>query len=146
MVYRPPNSDAQVFDDFEVFLRKCDSENKELILVGDLNCDFRKSPPDAHTRKLQFLSTLYQFDQLMNETSTRVTKASEILIDLLITNKKQNIAKSGVSHLGLSDHSLIFVVRKHCAFNSRQNVRYVRNFKKFNTTAFLHINFANNKY
>ncbi|CAB4025476.1 Transposon Ty3-G Gag-Pol poly, partial [Paramuricea clavata] len=47
--YRPPNSDGQVFDDFEVFLWKCDSENKELILVGNLNCDFSKSPPDAHT-------------------------------------------------------------------------------------------------
>jgi hypothetical protein len=90
--YRPPNSDTQVFDDFEVFLRKCDSENKELILVGGLNCDFSKSPPDAHMRKLEFLSTLYQFDQLINE-STRVTKASATLIDLLITNKKQNIAK-----------------------------------------------------
>ena len=27
--YRPPNSDAQVFDDFEVFLRNYDSQNKK---------------------------------------------------------------------------------------------------------------------
>ena len=120
-----------------MFLRKCDLENKELILLGDLNCDTSKSPPDANTRKLEFLLTLYQFDQLINEP-TRVTKASATLIDLLITNKKQNIAKSGVIHLGLSDHSLIFATRKHSAFNSRQNVRYTRNFKKFNTTDFLY--------
>jgi hypothetical protein len=31
----------------------------------------------------------------------------------------------------------MFAVRKHCASKSRQNVRYARNFKKFNTTDFL---------
>ena len=134
--YRPPNANRQVFDDFEIFLRKCDLENKELILLGDLNCDISKSPLDAHTRRLQFLLSLYQFDQLINEP-TRVTQASATLIDLLITNKKQNIAKAGVIHLGLSDHNLIFAVRKHCAFSPRQNVTYVRNFKNFNATDFL---------
>ena len=64
--YRPPNSNLQVFDKFEIFLRKCDLENKELILLGELNCDISKSPPDAHTRRLKFLLSLYQFDQLIN--------------------------------------------------------------------------------
>ena len=28
-------------------------ENKELIIVGDLNCDVNKVPPDSQTHKLQ---------------------------------------------------------------------------------------------
>ena len=134
--YRPPNSNLQVFNEFEIFLRKRDLENKELILLGDLNSDISKSPPDAHTRRLKFLLSLYQFDQLINEP-TRVTQALATLIDLLISNEKQNIAKAGVIHLDLSDHGLIFAVRKHCAFTPRQNVRYDRNFKNFNATDFL---------
>ena len=27
-------------------------EDKELLLMGDLNCDVSKFPPDAHTRRL----------------------------------------------------------------------------------------------
>ena len=134
--YRPPGSDTRLFDDFENFLSRCDLENKELLLMGDLNCDVSKFPPDAHTRRLQFLSCIYQLQQLINEP-TRVTRTSASLIDLIFTNKKENIVKSGVIHLGISDHSLIFVVRKFFTPKSRQNVRYVRNFKNFNATDFL---------
>ena len=38
--YRPPNSDAQVIDRFEEFLQRAEAENKEMIILGDLNCDF----------------------------------------------------------------------------------------------------------
>ena len=48
--YRPPGSVIRFFDDFENFLRRCDLENKELLLMGGLNSDVSKSPPDAHTR------------------------------------------------------------------------------------------------
>ena len=95
-----------------------------------------KFPPDAHTRRLQFISCVYQLEQLINE-STRVTRTSASLIDLIFTNKKENIVKSGVIHLGISDHSLTFAVRKFFTLKSRQNVRYVRNFKNFNATDFL---------
>ena len=47
--YRPQNSDMNLFNECDVFLQKCESENKEVIVVGDINCDVMKSPPDAHT-------------------------------------------------------------------------------------------------
>ena len=104
--------------------------------MGDLNCDILKSPCESHTRKLQFLSSLYQFDQLIDEP-TRITGTSATLIDLILTNKEENISKSGVIHLGLSDHSMIFAIRKHCIPKSRENVKYIRNFKNFNANDFL---------
>ena len=82
--YRPPNSDMNLFNECDVFLQKCESENKELIVVGDINCDVMKSPPDAHTQQFNFLSSLYQLDQLINKP-TRVTKKSSTLIDLVLT-------------------------------------------------------------
>ena len=53
--YRPPNSNTNLPDDFEVFFHKCDLANQELIIMGDLNCDVSKFPPESNTRKLQFL-------------------------------------------------------------------------------------------
>ena len=67
--------------------------------MGDLNCDVSKTPPpQSNTRKLQFLSLLYQLDQLISEP-TRVTGTSATLIDLFFTNKPENIIQSGVVHL-----------------------------------------------
>ena len=54
---------------------------------------------------------LYQVDQLINKP-TRETNTSATLIDLVLTNAKENISTSGVIDLGMSDHSLIYVVRK----------------------------------
>ena len=78
--YRPPNSELELFDNFELFLFKCDLENKELILVGDMNCDFSKMPSDPHSRRLQFLCSMYQLSQLVDEP-TRVTENSATLIN-----------------------------------------------------------------
>ena len=66
-----------------ISLLKCDNEDKELILLGDLNCDVNKSPVDAHTSRRQFSSSLYQMVQLINEP-TRVTESSASTIDLIL--------------------------------------------------------------
>ena len=38
--YRPPNSQIEFLDKVEVLFQNLDNEHKELIIVGDLNCDF----------------------------------------------------------------------------------------------------------
>ncbi len=119
-----------IFDYWASFLAKCDNEDKELILIGDLNCDVSKTIPDPHTCKLQFLCSLYQIDQLIKE-STRLTPKSATLIDLILTNRPENISRSGVIHLGISDHSLVYAVRKFTLPKGRQKIRQVRNFKNF---------------
>lgn len=102
--YRLPNSSTNLLDDFDVFLHKCDFANQELSIMGDLNCDISKFSPESYTRKLQFLSLLYQLDQLISEP-TRVTGTSATLIDLIFTNKP-----STISHPHLISHPH-FVIR-----------------------------------
>ena len=70
--YRPPNSEIGLFDNIELFQSKSDLENKELILIGDINCDYMKVPLDPHSRRLQFLCSLYQLSQLIDQP-TRIT-------------------------------------------------------------------------
>ena len=102
--YRPPNSEMKLFDFFEIFLSKCDAESKELIVIGDMNCNMIKSPKDSSTKKFIFLSALYNLEQLIKEP-TRVTSTSSSLIDLVFTNQPNNISNSGVIDLGMLDHS-----------------------------------------
>ena len=104
--------------------------------MGDLNCNTDKFSPDYNTRKLLFLSALYQLEQLINEPTT-VTKTSASLIDLVFTNKRKNISHSGVIHLGISDHSMIYAVRKLITPKSDPKIKIVRNFKNFNVNDFL---------
>ena len=79
--YRPPNSDMVLFNDCETFIQRCDAENRELILVGDRNCDASKVPLDPRTSQLIFLCSLYQIDQLIDKP-TRVTDTSATSIDI----------------------------------------------------------------
>ena len=90
--YQPPTADLDIFSNFELFLIKCDMEDKELILAVDLNCDVNKLAPDQHTHKLQTLCSIYQLYQVINEP-TRITKTTSTPIDLILTNKSEYISR-----------------------------------------------------
>jgi hypothetical protein len=53
----------------------------------------------------------YQLSQLITE-ATRITTSSCTLIDHYITSMPGEIVQSGVIPTGISDHSLIFGIRK----------------------------------
>ena len=95
-----------------------------------------ENPPDHQTQKLQFICSLYQIDQLITEP-TRVTPTSATVIHLILTNRSENISESGVIHLGISDHSLVYLVRKFTPPKSGKTAREVRNFKNFVESDFI---------
>ena len=109
--YRPPNSEIDLFNNFELFLLKYDMEDKEIILMGDLNCDLKKPLPDHHTGKLLSLCSLYELTQVISEP-TRVTESTSTLIDLILTNTTEHIFSSGAIPTGISDHNLVYAIRK----------------------------------
>ena len=77
------------------------------------------------------LFEIYQLNQLIEEP-TRVTKTTATLIDHFITNSSDKISKNGVIHTGLSDHSLIYGIRKINIFpKDKKNIAEIRNLKKF---------------
>ena len=92
--------------------------------MGDINSDYAKTPLDVHTRTLQFISSVYQLEQPIKEP-TQVTKSSATTIDLILTDMVDII------HLGISDHSLIYAVRKFAVPKTRPIIKEVRNFKHF---------------
>jgi hypothetical protein len=78
---------------------------------------------------------VYQLSQLVDEP-TRVTENSATLIVIILTNRPENILRSGVIHLGFSDHSLIFAVRQFKLQKFSATTKKVRNFKHFSVDDF----------
>ena len=74
-------------------------EDKEIILMGHLNCDLKNPVPDHHTGKLLSLCSLYELSQVFSEP-TRVTESASTLIDLILTNTPEHILSSGAMYIG----------------------------------------------
>ena len=107
-VYRPPNTSTDIFEKIEILMQNLDQENEEVIILCDFNCDLIYSAISNHTRKFLDLIEVFQFDQAITQP-TRITQNSETLIDVALTNCPENIKNSGVIHVGISDHSLIYI-------------------------------------
>lgn len=136
-VYRPPDSSSDFFEYFENLVKVIDNEDKELFILGDLNCDLLKATPDQPTKKLLSLLELYQLSQLIKEP-TRITRTSSTLLDHFVTSNPEKITISGVVHTGVSDHSLIFAIRKiNISPKIKATTIQIRNMKKFNEQHFL---------
>ena len=135
--YRPPNSPVAMFNYFEILLGMLDSENIEYYLMGDFNCDLSSTVLDHDSKSLMDIADLYNLSQLINEP-TRITDSSSTLLDHIFTNTPDKVVCSGVSHVSISDHSLIYAFRKLSVGSStgvHSSINY-RKFKNFDSTKF----------
>lgn len=107
VIYRPPSAKNDFFTTFKKLLRACDLK-KEVILLGDLNCNWL----DKTNRKaLKQIMDSLDFMQLI-EGPTRLTTSSQTQIDLIFSNKPERVVKTYNFITGLSDHNLILMSRK----------------------------------
>ena len=93
--------------------------------------------PDFYTKQLNSIIEVYQLQQLILEP-TQVTDKSKTLIDIILTNNPARLTFSGVCHIGISDHSLVFGIRK-ISGNTMNKHKYVtsRSLKKFQPDDFI---------
>ena len=133
--YRPPSLLISCFNSLEENLRFLDRESKEIIILGDTNCDFSLPRPSVanHSSHLHEIYDLFGLKQLIKEP-TRITLHSSSLIDHIATSEYRNIVESGVIKTSLSDHFLIYcsrkfrggVKRQHKYITSRQPINFDR--------------------
>ena len=115
--YRPPTSrvDEESFENLRDTLKQLDKEEKEIILIGDTNCDIA-SKQNTNTKRLKAIYSEYQLEQLV-KSYTRVStttnknneqRISKTLIDHFSTTRKQYISEVDVLELGMVDHYLVY--------------------------------------
>ena len=102
-----------------------------------MNCDMITTRYDNNVSKLRSIADVYGLEQLISEP-TRITPTSSTLIDLIYTNCSDKIVCSGVCHIGISDHSMVYVYRKlaqNGMSNGHNSITY-RNFRNFDRQNF----------
>ena len=118
-IYRSPSCDVSFFEKLEARLESiCSSGSSidEILVFGDFNCDYSKLKYTRLFHKLDYLTSSYNFIQLI-DIFTRVTKNSASIIDLAFTTRTSKIVEHGCIMTSLSDHYMVYVIRN---LNSRQ--------------------------
>ena len=132
--YRPPSEPVASIEKFEQVLQYLENEDKEIILLGDINYDLLRKESPIHNRTDPFASdygdqgaacsenssankvlelyNAYGLKQLINEP-TRETLSTSTLIDHVAVSDHRKIVESGVLKIALSDHYMIYCVRKY---------------------------------
>ena len=98
--------------EFNNMLGTTGAQGKELLLLDDFNCCFISST--RNNTDCQQLKSLFRYSdlkQLINRP-TRISTDSRSLIDLIAASCSQNIRDSGVITSHLSDHEMIYCIRK----------------------------------
>ena len=135
--YRPPKYNALDIDDIKNVYQFFDTKDKEIIFLGDTNCDdLPEEGKNAVVRNLRNFYREFHMKQLIKKP-TRTTNISSTIIDHFATNRPNFIGESGVKTIGFSDHDLIFGMRKISikTNNVSKNIRY-RNLKHYHVDRF----------
>ena len=111
-------NDNESFAALRNLLYAVDAEGKEIILIGDTNCDL-KHRKDGCTKSIKSIYSAFQFEQLLNYY-TRVAvmekdgapHTSKTLVEHFATNRPNYIMSANVLKLRMVDHYLIFARRK----------------------------------
>ena len=143
----PLNVRFDIFNQVEECLQFLDREDKEIILLGDTNCDIlpkyskegnaNSNDLPTHSLRLLEIYNLSCFLQLI-ASPTRETLITTSLIDHIATTSTTNIISSGIHKSSFSDHYLIFCVRKFRGTCKKQHKNISsRQMKNFDQTEFV---------
>ena len=134
-IYRPPNGNITDFFEFmqgqlqEVQKHK----NTDVFIMGDFNINLQETHETNGKRLINFFK-LHGMQQYINNV-TRYSQTRHSIIDLIFSNSKY-ISKSGVLHINLSDHEMIFITKKKCKSAKRQCTFSGRSYRDYNKNTF----------
>ena len=94
------------------------NEHKNICIAGlnrqagyATDCDLSLLVLQSHSRQLLDILELFQMKQVIAD-ATRITSNTASLLDIIATNRPDKVKESGVVHVGISDHSLVYVCLK----------------------------------
>ena len=101
-------------------MKELDREEKETILIGDTNCDF-KSNHTGNAKKLKQIYAEFQFSQMINKyTRVAVTRnerkeqrTTKTLTDHFSTTSPKRILRADVLRIGIVDHYMVYGISNY---------------------------------
>ena len=134
-VYRPPTTSLNCFDeDLSRTTISALSYNKDIYILGDLNCNVLNQNDVASQVLLNFC-TAFNLSQMIKQP-TRITETSATLIDVILASNTDFVKEAKVLPCSVSDHDLIYLV--FSLKKDRPAPVYVttRSFKHYDQAAF----------
>ncbi len=132
-IYRTPSSRVDYESKLDLIFQEVTTDYDDVVILGDFNLDIAKA---CNSKKVSILAKHSNLHQLITDY-TRITENTKSKIDLAFVSNPNNIASSGVHSLGLSDHSLIYLVRKNKKIKGKPKSIKYRSLKKFNENNFI---------
>ena len=116
---------------FEESLKKATEQSKNIVLLGDLNCDIAADKPDNETEILVEICETYDLHQLITKP-TRINPKSRkaTTIDHIWTDYTTEVIKAGTI-IGISDHFGVYSRLKLQKPSDDNTPKRVRNFKNY---------------
>ena len=121
-MYRPPSSSHYLPNNFNDHMREmlstATAENKEVIVLGDVNVNYLVKEDNKDFKEILALLGLKQ----LIKDATRICETTKTLIDIIATTNCKYIRSANVFPSGFSDHDLIGCVRKvnHLRFKPKE--------------------------
>ena len=138
-VYRPPSFDlALFFNELSNVLDRTFGKFENLLVLGDLNIGLSDQIKIPKSKKefLHELCDAYDLHDLISEP-TYITKTSESMIDLILTNYSRSFMHSKTIELGLSDFHKMTITAMKCTYTRQEPVKITyRDCTKFNKEKF----------
>jgi exonuclease III len=130
-IYRSPsfNNISDFSQNLSAIIEKLNNENKDIVIVGDLNVDLIKS--NTHKETSEFLDNMISQDLFPKITlPTRITHTSATLIDHIYSNNKNSSTIAGTLKTDISDHFSNFIFQNWTPSSIRPKFITYRNYSK----------------
>lgn len=137
IIYRHPHTNFSNFNDsLSETLNTITNENKQIIIMGDINIDLIKS--DSHQPTGDYVDMLFSnFCFPVITKPTRITYHTHTLIDHIYTNNLDKYLTPGICLADISDHLPVFLLIDDVKSNKKERSKKIRDFKTLNKDEFL---------
>ncbi|CAB4024977.1 Hypothetical predicted protein [Paramuricea clavata] len=135
-IFRPPKSPVLWYEHFIDMCENAYCEEKEVIIMSDINIDFLK--PNSIPKQWVDIIESYNLTQLI-KVPTRVTNSSKTCIDHIYFTNPEHVRATKVATISISDHFPVCYSRSRNSvtrIHKHSSIKY-RSYKNFNQSAFL---------
>lgn len=139
IIYRPPNQNNDFFSVFPRLLEKAWTKFSNIVLLGDFNTNLLQDQHGEISHEGNRMRSIFEQYYMLNviEGPTRITNHSKtLLIDLIVTTRKDLVKQKGTCPLGISDHDMIYATLSASVPRDPPKIITTRNFSKFNEGRF----------